>query len=324
MLNPAIFILLCFLRLHATRRSLSDNTPGISCVDKTNLVISIPVMEIIREIKEMQEKADELRAEKKLIGLVPTMGYLHQGHLELVRQARRECDVVIVSIFVNPSQFGPGEDLSTYPRDFESDKNLLEREEADYIFYPSVREMYPESSLTSIFVSRLSETLCGAHRPGHFEGVLLVVAKLFNISKPHRAYFGEKDYQQQVIIRRMVADLNFDVEIVTCPTVREDDGLAVSSRNKYLTPDERTQARILNQVLTEAAEMVRKGERNTKIILDKMRRMIREKTQARVEYVSAVDPETLADISNIEGPVLFALALKLGKARLIDNRLVEP
>lgn len=281
-------------------------------------------MEIIRNIHEMQRFADGIRASGKILSLVPTMGYLHEGHLSLVRGARKASDVVVVSIFVNPTQFGPGEDLASYPRDFESDRYLLEKEKVDVIFAPSVKEMYPEPSLTEVYVSRLTETLCGAQRPGHLEGVTLVVAKLFNICKPHKAYFGAKDFQQQLVIRRMVADLNFDVEIITCPIVREEDGLAMSSRNAYLSNDERRRAVIINQSLNEAERMVKEGEPDTAVILKRMGEMISAERPRKIDYISAVHPETLEPIRQIEGPVLFAVAVRFGKARLIDNRLVEP
>ncbi|MQY71634.1 pantoate--beta-alanine ligase [bacterium] len=281
-------------------------------------------MEIIQTIHQMQAFADDARARGKILSLVSTMGYLHEGHLSLVRRAREESDVVVVSIFVNPAQFGPGEDLSSYPRDFESDRMLLQKERVDVIFAPSVAQMYPEPSLTYVYVHLLTETLCGADRPGHLDGVSLVVAKLFNICKPHKAYFGAKDFQQQLVIRRMVRDLNFDVEIVTCPIVREPDGLAMSSRNTYLSSDERRRALVLNHSLEEAERLVKEGERNVETILGKMREMIEAQKPDRIDYISAVDPDTLEPIEHIQGPVLFALAVKFGKSRLIDNRLVEP
>lgn len=281
-------------------------------------------MEIIQTIHEMQVYADQARGQGKIIGLVPTMGYLHEGHLSLVRRARAESDLVVVSIFVNPAQFGPGEDLSSYPRDFESDRMLLQKERVDVIFVPSAAEMYPEPSLTNVYVHRLTETLCGADRPGHFDGVSLVVAKLFNITKPHKAYFGAKDFQQQVMIRRMAQDLNFDTEIITCPIVREEDGLAMSSRNTYLSSDERRRALVLNHSLEEAERLVKAGERNAAVILNKMREVISHQNPDRIDYISAADPETLEPILQIQGPVLFALVVKFGRARLIDNRLIEP
>lgn len=293
-------------------------------VDNTLSLPSIAVMKIIRSIQKMQAFSDQVRGQGMIIGLVPTMGYLHEGHLSLVRRAREESDILLVSIFVNPVQFGPGEDLGSYPRDFSSDCNLLEREKADVVFAPGVAEMYPEPSFTNIYIHKLTKTLCGADRPGHFEGVALVVAKLFNICKPHKAYFGAKDFQQQVVIRRMVRDLNFDVEIVTCPTVREPDGLALSSRNKYLKNDQRKRALVLNQSLKNAQAMVEKGQRDAGVILKKMIETIEESKPEKIEYISAVDPETLETVSKIEGPVLFALAVRFGRARLIDNMLVEP
>lgn len=293
-------------------------------VDNALLLLNIAVMEIIRTIHQMQVFADEVRASGKILSLVSTMGYLHEGHLSLVRSARAGADVVVVSIFVNPTQFGPGEDLGSYPRDFESDRMLLQKERVDVIFAPSVAQMYPEPSLTYVYVHLLTETLCGADRPGHLDGVSLVVAKLFNICKPHKAYFGAKDFQQQLVIRRMVRDLNFDVEIITCPIFREEDGLAMSSRNTYLSPRERSCAQVLNQSLAEAERMVKEGERNVETILGKMREMIEAKNPDRIDYVSAVDPDTLEPIQEIKCPVLFALAAKFGKSRLIDNRLVEP
>ncbi|MBD3285637.1 pantoate--beta-alanine ligase [candidate division WOR-3 bacterium] len=281
-------------------------------------------MEIVRTVHEMQTYSDEVRAQGSITGLVPTMGYLHEGHLSLVRRAREDADIVIVSIFVNPTQFGPGEDLSTYPRDFESDVHLLEKENADVIFNPAVSGMYPEPSLTNVYVHKLTQGLCGADRPGHFEGVALVVAKLLNIVKPHKAFFGAKDFQQQAVIRRMVTDLNFDVEIVTCPVVRERDGLAMSSRNMYLTSDERERAAVLNQSLEEAERLIKEGERSVDAILNRMRTMIQSKNPVKIDYVSAVDPDTLEPVTGIRGPVLLAVAVRFGKARLVDNRLVEP
>jgi pantoate--beta-alanine ligase len=296
----------------------------LGVVDNALLLFNIAVMEIIRTIHEMQVYADQARGQGKIIGLVPTMGYLHEGHLSLVRQARKDSDIVIVSIFINPAQFGPGEDLVSYPRDFDSDRYLLEKEDVDVIFAPSVAEMYPEPSLTNVYVHKLTQTLCGAYRPGHLDGVSLVVAKLFNVTKPHKAFFGAKDFQQQVVIRRMVHDLNFDVQIVTCPIVREPDGLAMSSRNTYLSSDERRRALVLNHSLEEAERLVKAGERDAEVILKQIRGMILQQKPDRIDYISAVHPEALEDIKHIQGPVLFALAVRFGKTRLIDNRLVEP
>jgi len=280
-------------------------------------------MEVIKSVKKMQKRADEIREAKKIIGFVPTMGYLHEGHLSLVRIARKKADVVVVSIFVNPIQFLPEEDYNSYPRDFKRDKKLLQKEKVDIIFYPSVREMYPEKLLTKVSVPYLTETLCGEKRPGHFDGVATVVAKLFNIVKPHFAVFGEKDFQQQVVIKKMVKDLNFDVKIVTGPTVRERDGLAVSSRNEYLSPEERKRAPVLYRSLELAKKMVKKGEKDPEKIKKAMLEMIKKEKPSKIDYVEIVNPETLHPVSKIEKKVLVAVAVRFGKARLIDNILLK-
>ncbi len=280
-------------------------------------------MEVIKSVKKMQKRADEIREAKKIIGFVPTMGYLHEGHLSLVRIARKKADVVVVSIFVNPIQFLPEEDYNSYPRDFKRDKKLLQKEKVDIIFYPSVREMYPEKLLTKVSVSYLTETLCGEKRPGHFDGVATVVAKLFNIVKPHFAVFGEKDFQQQVVIKKMVKDLNFDVKIVTGPTVRERDGLAVSSRNEYLSPEERKRAPVLYRSLELAKKMVKKGEKDPEKIKKAMLEMIKKEKPSKIDYVEIVNPETLHPVPKIEKKVLVAVAVRFGKARLIDNILLK-
>lgn len=280
-------------------------------------------MEVIKSVKKMQKRADEIREAKKIIGFVPTMGYLHEGHLSLVRIARKKADVVVVSIFVNPIQFLPEEDYNSYPRDFKRDKKLLQKEKVDIIFYPSVREMYPEKLLTKVSVPYLTETLCGEKRPGHFDGVATVVAKLFNIVKPHFAVFGEKDFQQQVVIKKMVKDLNFDVKIVTGPTVRERDGLAVSSRNEYLSPEERKRAPVLYRSLELAKKMVKKGEKDPEKIKKAMLEMIKKEKPSKIDYVEIVNPETLHPVPKIEKKVLVAVAVRFGKARLIDNILLK-
>lgn len=287
------------------------------------LAFNITVMEIMRTISQMQAYSEKARCSGQTIGFVPTMGYLHEGHLSLVRRARAESDVVVASIFVNPTQFGPGEDFSSYPRDFESDRYLLEKEKVDVIFVPPVEEMYPESSLTNIYVHRLSLVLCGALRPGHFDGVCLVVTKLFNITRPHKAYFGAKDWQQQAVLRRMVRDLNIGVEIITCPIVRDADGLALSSRNVYLSEDERTRALVLNKSLEEAERMVKAGEKKALAILERMGEMVAASNPDKVDYISALHPETLEPVEIVQGQVLFVLAARFGRARLIDNRLLS-
>lgn len=276
-------------------------------------------MRIIEKVKEMKLFSEMARREGKSIGFVPTMGYLHEGHLSLVRRARAENDVVVVSIFVNPIQFGPNEDYDRYPRDFERDKMLLEKEGVDCVFYPSVEEMYPQDFSTYVEETVLSKPLCGRSRPGHFRGVCTVVAKLFNIVKPHRAYFGQKDAQQFRVLRRMVRDLNMDVEMIECPIVREPDGLAMSSRNVYLSPEEREQALALYRSLKLAEELFTKGERDALKIKREMEEFLRGFDKVKVDYVEIVDEETLEPVSKIEKKVIVAVAAWVGKARLIDN-----
>ena len=277
-------------------------------------------IKVISTVNKMQELADTLRGEGKKIGFVPTMGYLHEGHLSLVRCARSENDVVIVSIYVNPTQFGPNEDYRDYPRDVNRDLSLLEREGVDFAFVPPDSEMYPEKSLTSVHVSKLTEGLCGAKRPGHFDGVCLVVSKLFNIVKPHRAYFGKKDYQQYRVIERMVKDLNFDVEIIPCPIVREKDGLAMSSRNVYLSENERKDATCLYKSLQLAMQLIKNGERDASLIKRKMEEFISGfESVKKIDYIEIVDKYTLEPVDKIKGRELIALAVYVGRARLIDN-----
>jgi len=271
----------------------------------------------------MQELADKLRSAGKSIGFVPTMGYLHPGHLSLVRIAKQQTDFVVVSIFVNPLQFGPAEDFDRYPRDFKRDEQLLEKEGANAIFYPELTEMYPSGFSTSVAVEKLTEQLCGKSRPGHFTGVTTVVAKLFNIVKPDKAIFGQKDAQQAFVIKRMVRDLNFDIEIVIAPTMREPDGLAMSSRNSYLSPEERKESAVLYQALQLAENLIRQGEKEAGTIIKEMEILIRSKPSARIDYVSIVDTENLQPVKKIEGEVLIALAVRFGKTRLIDNILLR-
>jgi len=280
-------------------------------------------MKIITTVREMQTEAKKLRQAGKIIGFVPTMGYLHEGHLSLIRIARKRADVVVISIFVNPTQFGPNEDLDKYPRDIKRDEKLASETGVDIIFYPSNEEMYPERYLTYVTVEKITETLCGASRPGHFRGVTTICTKLFNIVKPHFAVFGEKDYQQAVVIKQMVRDLNLDMEIITGPIIRESDGLAMSSRNAYLSPEERQDALILNRSLKFAEEMVLKGEKRAEVIGKTVREMIEEKKSTGVDYVSVVDPDTLAPLKKIENRALIAVAVFVGDTRLIDNRIVK-
>jgi pantoate--beta-alanine ligase len=265
----------------------------------------------------------ELRALRRAmagdVGFVPTMGFLHEGHLSLVRAARKQSDHVIVSIFVNPTQFGPGEDLDRYPRDTERDLSLLRDEHVDAVFMPSVEEMYPPGASTFVDVEGITDVLEGAHRPGHFRGVTTVVAMLFNIVRPARAYFGQKDAQQLAVVRKLVRDQHLDVEIVGLPTLREPDGLAMSSRNAYLSPEERQAALVLSRALRLAEERFASGERDAEGLRAAMRELIAREPLAQVDYVSLADAETLQELQRIERPALASLAVRIGKTRLIDN-----
>ncbi len=281
-------------------------------------------MKLAKTIKEVREAITTARQEGKSIGFVPTMGYLHAGHLALIWRARAENGFVVVSIFVNPTQFGPAEDFDRYPRDLERDLDLCRTAGVDLVFAPEVPEMYPPGYQTYVEVEELSRGLCGASRPGHFRGVATVVAKLFNVVTPDRAYFGEKDAQQLRVIRRMVADLNFPLTIVPVPTVREPDGLAMSSRNTYLSPAERRAALVLSRALSLAAELFAQGERRAEVITDRMRELITAEPLARIDYVAVVDDETLTPVEKIDRPVLVALAVFIGQTRLIDNLVLRP
>ncbi|MBM3239411.1 pantoate--beta-alanine ligase [Candidatus Poribacteria bacterium] len=277
-------------------------------------------MKLITSLSEMQKYVNDLRAQGKTIGFVPTMGFLHEGHLSLMRQARAENDIVIISIFVNPTQFGPQEDYDAYPRDLTRDCNLVMEISVDAVFAPSVREMYREGYNTFVEVEgTLTQRLCGASRPGHFRGVTTVVAKLFNLVKPHRAYFGQKDAQQLIVIQRMVNDLNFAIEIVPMPTIREHDGLAMSSRNKNLNKEERQSALVLYKSLNLAMDMINTGERDAAKIRTKMQRLIETEKKAKIDYISLVDAHTLEELTTLTGEILIALAVFIGNTRLIDN-----
>lgn len=280
-------------------------------------------MKIISNIREMQQLADTLRSKGKRIAFVPTMGFLHEGHLSLMRLARPKCDTLVVSIFVNPTQFGPNEDFEQYPRDMQRDEQLCRQEQVDVIFYPDAKEMYRPNHLTYVTVESLSETMCGISRPTHFRGVATVVSKLFNIVKPHFAVFGQKDYQQALIIRRMVSDLNFDLEIITAPIVREADGLAMSSRNTYLSPEERQQAVVLYQSLRLAQQLTEQGEREADAIYQEIESLITSKPLAKIDYIAIVDGETLQPVQEISDNTLVALAVKFGNTRLIDNTVIR-
>jgi pantoate--beta-alanine ligase len=256
------------------------------------------------------------------LGLVPTMGFLHEGHLSLVRRARAECASAAASIFVNPTQFAPSEDLSSYPRDLDRDLELLESEGVDLVWTPTEEEMYPPGFQTWVMVEKLTHPLEGAHRPGHFKGVTTVVAKLFNAFQPQRAYFGQKDAQQAVVIRRMAMDLDFPLQIIVCPTVRESDGLAMSSRNSYFDPQQRRAAVVLFQALSRASEAFEAGERRSEKLRQWMIETLGEEKLARPEYVSVADPETLEELSGTIERGLLSMAVFIGKVRLIDNMLV--
>ena len=276
-------------------------------------------VEVISKPEKMQRLSLKLRSEGKTIGFVPTMGYFHEGHLSLMRKARQECDVVVVSIYVNPLQFGPREDFNRYPRDIERDLKMAESVGVDIVFAPTDEEMYPEGYQTFVEVTELTRGLEGIHRPGHFRGVTTVVAKLFNIVLPHKAYFGEKDFQQLRVVQKMVRDLNFPVEIVPCPTVREEDGLAMSSRNTYLSPDERKAATILYRSLKAADELFKSGERNATRLKAKVWEVLATEPLVRPQYVEIVDVETLEPVYTVDRPSVILLAAFVGQARLIDE-----
>lgn len=281
-------------------------------------------MRMIQQIAAMQSWSENQRCLGRRLVFVPTMGFLHEGHLSLVRDAKTRGDKVIVSIFVNPAQFTPEEDFATYPRGLERDRQLLEKEGIDVLFNPSADEIYPEGYQTSIKVEKLGGLLCARFRPGHFRGVATIVAKLFNIVRPHLAIFGCKDYQQLQIVRQLVRDLNLPIEIIAHPTVRESDGLAMSSRNAYLDPQERKAALCLSRSLRMAEALTRQGERRAKIVLERVTGELKKESLARVEYVSLIDAESLQDVDQLERPAVLALAVRIGKARLIDNQILKP
>ncbi len=274
------------------------------------------VLSTITEFKKARQKV------KGTVGFVPTMGYLHEGHLTLVRQAKAETNIVVVSIFVNPTQFGRGEDLARYPRDPERDLAMLEKEEVDLVFMPPVEEMYPAGFNSWVEVEKVTERLEGAVRPGHFKGVATVVAKLFNIVQPTRAYFGQKDAQQALVIKIIVADLNMNLEVVIAPTVREPDGLAMSSRNTFLNPEERQAALVLWKSLNLAQQLWSKGERNAERVRQQMIAFIQKEPLAQIDYVSIANPKTLEELMEIDRPALVSLAVRIGKTRLIDNMIL--
>jgi pantoate--beta-alanine ligase len=279
---------------------------------------------LLTRIADVQRALDKEREAGRRVGFVPTMGFLHDGHSSLMRRARAENDVVLVSIFVNPLQFAANEDLAAYPRDLDSDLSLCESEGVDVVFYPDVGEMYPEQNPFTITVGEIGAKLCGRSRPAHFDGVATVVAKLFNIAGPCRAYFGRKDAQQLVVIERLARALNFPVTVVGCDIVREPDGLAMSSRNVYLSGDERRAALVLKRTLDEATAAIRGGERDARRIGSMMGSRISSEPLAKLDYAAVVDTETLDDLEQLAGPALLAVAAWVGKARLIDNTTVTP
>lgn len=281
------------------------------------------MMKVITEIAKLRGELKKERLAGKTIGLVPTMGYFHQGHLSLMHRAKKDCDIVVVSLYVNPIQFSPQEDFTFYPRDFERDKRLAEKVGIDYLFSPSDEEMYPSEHLTHVQVEKITDKLCGAHRPGHFRGVTTVCAKLFNLVQPHKAYFGQKDYQQTVVIKKMVKDLNFNLEVVTVPTVREPSGLALSSRNTYLNAAQRKAASVLFKSLQEAQELFKQGEREGETIKRKVLQRLKEEPQVNLEYLSLCHPQSLQELGQVKKEGLLALAARVGKARLIEHIILK-
>lgn len=280
-------------------------------------------MKLIDSIPRMSTLVKMLKKEGKSIGLVPTMGYLHEGHISMARAAKKHTDVVVLSVFVNPLQFGPNEDYKRYPRDIKHDEELATSGGVDIMFCPSAEEMYPDGYVTHVTVDSLTNLLCGASRPGHFQGVTTVVNKLFNIVKPNVGYFGQKDAQQVAVIRKMVRDLNMDIEIKAMPIIRERDGLAMSSRNVYLSEPERKEALVLHQALEKAAALAKLGERDAKRIVRVAKDLIAQKSLVRIDYISIVDTKDLRDVSVVSEEALIALAAFVGKTRLIDNIIIK-
>lgn len=280
-------------------------------------------MKIIARIDDLRKEINLAKAKGDQIGLVPTMGYLHEGHLSLIRQAKKENNCVVTTIFVNPAQFGPSEDFDKYPRDFEGDTLKAEKNGTDILFIPDVKEIYAQGYKTYIEVTEITDKLCGESRPGHFRGVATIVLKLFNIVKPHKAYFGEKDFQQLQVIRQMVKDLNLEIEIIGMPIIREEDGLAMSSRNAYLSNEERISALSLHESLNLAEKMIRNGINESIIIKNHMEKLINSKPFTEIDYISICNPYTFIEKERVEGETLIALAIRVGKTRLIDNRLFK-
>ncbi len=281
-------------------------------------------LELVETIAQVREVVNAWKREGLSVGLVPTMGYLHEGHQSLIERAALENDRVVVSIFVNPTQFGPSEDLESYPRDLDRDLAACAEAGAHLVFHPAVDEMYAPDRSTTVHVAGVSEQLCGKSRPLHFDGVCLVVSKLFNIVEPDRAYFGQKDAQQLLVVRRMVRDLNFNIEVVGCPIIREDDGLAKSSRNTYLSAEERVAARVLSRALAKGRTLIESGERKASVVCEAIQEELASEPLAQTEYVEIVDTNTVQPTEAIEGQVLCAIAVRIGKTRLIDNFFYTP
>ncbi len=280
-------------------------------------------MEVAKTIESVRNLVSAARREGRKIGFVPTMGALHIGHVSLVEAAAKDCDFIVVSIFVNPTQFGPGEDFESYPRPIEADLEICRNAGVDVVFAPTPKEMYPAENITWVTVEKLTESLCGRGRPGHFRGVTTVCTKLFNIVCPDAAYFGQKDAQQAIVIKRMVADLNMPLEIIICPTVREPQGLAISSRNQYLSEQQKKDAAVIYKSLQQCRRMIDSGVVDAGEIIAAMRQTLQQVPAIEIEYVSIVDAQTLESVQKIAGKVLTAVAVKLGPARLIDNILVD-
>lgn len=280
-------------------------------------------MRIITTILKMKAASEAFKSAGKTVGFVPTMGFLHEGHLSLVRESLKRCGATVVSIFVNPTQFGPKEDFTSYPRDVGRDRDILKKEGVDILFQPEAGEMYPEGYGTYVEVAGLQDRLCGRSRPGHFRGVATVVLKLFEIVKPDIAFFGRKDAQQAILLQRMVDDLNLDVKLAVMPTVRDADGLALSSRNAHLSSEERRAALILSAGLREAEKMIGRGERNAAAVISRIKEVIGAEPPARIDYMEIVDPRTLDSLEEILNDALIALAVFVGKTRLIDNLVVK-
>jgi pantoate--beta-alanine ligase len=290
--------------------------------------MEVAITRTMREIQkptEMQRIVADERMSGKRIGVVPTMGYLHEGHVSLIREARKENDIVVLTIFVNPAQFGPAEDFDRYPRDIEKDRRIAEREGVDYLFHPAVSDMYPEGYATYVDITGPAEMLEGAYRPGHFRGVATIVLKLFHITQPDNSYFGRKDAQQLSVIKKMVRDLNLPVAVRPVPTVREADGLAMSSRNVYLTADERRRATVIYRALREAEAMVRRGETKQRVLVEMIRSRIHEEGDIAIDYIEVVDTESFRTADEIQTEIEYciAVAVRIGKTRLIDNIIVS-